>query len=466
MKNYKPMLAKTAEAPFSSIDWIFELKWDGIRAISYINKDISIRSRNQKELKNNFPELSELRNLANHVVLDGEIVFMKDGKVDFETLLKRVQATSSKEINHLQQKYPVLYILFDILEKDGKPLLNKPLMERKKILEETVKEGKNVILSVFVEENGKDYYQATLQKGLEGVMAKQKNSIYEPGKRSSNWLKIKPINECDCVIFGYTKGAGKREVTFGALILGLYNVQTPVFIGKVGTGFNQKILNALSKKLQTLRVDQKTLQSVDFPDKISWVKPILVCKIGYQTVTSDGKLRMPRFIELRSDKNPLECKLEQIKPVKLGEYIQKRNFTITPEPKGSKNEGKNQIFVVQEHDASHLHYDLRLEKNGVLKSWAVPKGIPQKSGTKRLAIKTEDHPLEYAEFQGTIPEGQYGAGTVKIWDKGNYRIKLWEENKIEFNPHGEKLTGTYALVRFKKGGENNWLLMKVGDYIE
>ncbi|WNZ30465.1 MAG: 3'-phosphoesterase [Candidatus Bathyarchaeota archaeon] len=172
---------------------------------------------------------------------------------------------------------------------------------------------------------------------------------------------------------------------------------------------------------------------------------------------------MPRFIKLRSDKRPLDCKLEQIKPVNLGEYIKKRNFTLTPEPKGSTNSGGTQIFVVQEHNASHLHYDLRLEKDGVLKSWAVPKGIPQKSGIKRLAIKTEDHPLEYAEFQGTIPEGQYGAGEVKIWDKGSYRIKLWEENKIEFNPYGKKLTGTYVLVRFKKGGENNWLLMKVRD---
>jgi DNA ligase D-like protein (predicted 3'-phosphoesterase) len=148
---------------------------------------------------------------------------------------------------------------------------------------------------------------------------------------------------------------------------------------------------------------------------------------------------MPRFLGLRSDKNPSECKLEQIKQVKLRDYYQKRDFNITPEPQGSKKEEKNQIFVIQEHDASHLHYDLRLEKDGVLKSWAVPKGIPQKYGVKRLAIQTEDHPLEYAKFKGTIPEGQYGAGTVKIWDNGNY-----------------------ILVRFKKGGEKNWLLMKVG----
>jgi len=466
MKKYKPMLAKTAESPFSSGDWIFELKWDGIRAISYINDELSIESRNQKELKNNFPELSELKNLAHHVVLDGEIVIIKDGKVDFENLIKRVQATSSNEIKHLQAKYPVLYILFDILEKNGETLINKPLVERKKILEETVKEGKNVIFSVFIEKKGEDYYKATIQKGLEGTMAKKKNSIYEPGKRSNNWLKIKMIKECNCVIFGYTKGTGKRENTFGALILGLYNEQTPIFVGKVGTGFDQKSLKLLNQKLQTLKVNQKTIQDIDIQDKIIWVKPFLVCKIGYQTLTSDGKLRIPRYLELLTDKDPLDCKINQIKPINLEEYAQKRNFGITPEPIGSKNEGKNQVFVVQEHDASHLHYDLRLEKNGVLTSWAVPKGIPQQSGIRRLAIKTEDHPLEYAEFQGSIPKGQYGAGTVKIWDKGNYEIKIWDENKIEFTLKGKKLQGPYVLVRLNKAGKNNWLLMKVGKKIE
>ena len=128
------MLAKTAKAPFSSKDWIFEVKWDGIRAISYINKELTIKSRNQKELKTNFPELEELINLTKHAVLDGEIILMRNGKTDFEILLKRVQATSSKDIKTLQQKYPILYILFDILEKDGNSLLDKTLIERKKSL--------------------------------------------------------------------------------------------------------------------------------------------------------------------------------------------------------------------------------------------------------------------------------------------------------------------------------------------
>ena len=464
MKTYLPMLAKTAKTAFSSENWIFEIKWDGIRAISYVNKEFSIRSRNKKELKSLFPELHELTGLTSNVVLDGEIIVMSNGKVDFETLLKRIQATNYKEIAFLQLKHPALYVLFDILEKNGESLISKPLMERKKILQETVKEGKNVILSDFVKEKGEVYYQASIDKGLEGVMAKKKDSVYFPGKRSANWLKIKRTKECDCVIFGYTKGKGNREQTFGALILGLFDNETAVFVGKVGSGLNQNTLTKLTQKFQKLKTEQRMLQSVDIPDKICWIKPVLVCEIRYQIVTSDGKLRMPIFLGLREDKNPQDCKLQQIKPVTLNEYLKKRDFKITPEPSGStKDKTSKQIFVVQEHDASHLHYDLRLEKEGVLKSWAVPKGIPQKPGTKKLAIQTEDHPLNYAKFQGTIPKGQYGAGTVKIWDKGSLSVKKWEQNKIEFLLHGEKLEGNYVLVRFKKGGEKNWLLIKVGE---
>ncbi|MEJ2271756.1 MAG: ATP-dependent DNA ligase, partial [Candidatus Bathyarchaeota archaeon] len=160
MKKYKPMLAKTAVEPFSSKDWIFEVKWDGIRAISYINDEFSIRSRNQKELKTLFPELHELKQLTRNVVLDGEIIVMTEGKVDFQTVLRRIQANSSRNIENLRLKHPALYILFDILEKEGKSLTKKPLIDRKQILKESVKEGNNVIISVFVENNGEQYYEA------------------------------------------------------------------------------------------------------------------------------------------------------------------------------------------------------------------------------------------------------------------------------------------------------------------
>jgi DNA ligase D-like protein (predicted ligase)/DNA ligase D-like protein (predicted 3'-phosphoesterase) len=463
MKHYKPMLARTADAPFSSKDWIFEIKWDGIRAIAYINDELSIRSRNQKELKDNFPELQELTELADNIVLDGEIIIMRNGKVDFQTLIKRIQATSTRENEYLSRKFPVIYVVFDILEKDGTSLTDKPLLKRKRMLQENVKEGKNVILSVFVKEDGEAFYKATLEKGLEGIMAKKKGSKYDSGRRSSNWLKIKKTKECDCIIFGYTKGKGYRKETFGALILGLYDGAVPVFVGKVGTGFSQKDLETLSQAFKDLTMKEKTLEGVDVPEEVTWLKPALVCQVGYQVVTSDGKLRIPKFLGMRSDKTPSECTIEQIKPKILQEYLAKRDFTKTPEPVGRDKSGMEKSFVVQEHDARRLHYDLRLEREGVLKSWAVPKGIPEESGVKRLAVQTEDHPLDYGGFEGEIPKGQYGAGTVKIWDRGYYAVKLWEEDKIEFLLQGERLKGRYVLVRLKRGGEKNWLLLKARD---
>lgn len=119
-------------------------------------------------------------------------------------------------------------------------------------------------------------------------------------------------------------------------------------------------------------------------------------------------------------------------------------------------------FVVHEHHARRLHYDLRLEKDGVLKSWAVPKGIPLERGTKRLAIQVEDHALDYAGFEGIIPEGEYGAGTVRIWDSGAYETVSWEEGKIEVIFRGKVLSGRYALVRFSRAGENQWLIFRTG----
>jgi len=399
---YRPMLAKPADDPFNSKDWIFEVKWDGIRAISYINDEISVKSRNNKDLRYYFPELEELKNLTRQAVLDGEIVVMKEGRADFQALLERSGSTSVRDIEYVVRKSPATYVVFDILEKNGSPLIDLPLMERKRILKESLKEGKNVVLSIFAEEEGKSYFEAALKKGVEGIMAKKKDSPYEPGLRSGKWLKIKKIASCDCVIFGYTEGQGARKETFGALILGLYDQGKPVYIGKVGTGFSQNDMKLLMKTFKRLEVKEGTLEGIDISEKITWLKPELVCDVSYQVVTKDGKLRMPRFRGLRADKNPSECTSDQLKQTSLQEYVSKRDFVASPEPAGGeqkKEEGRT--FVVQEHHARRLHFDLRLEREGVLKSWAVPKGLPE-AGEKRLAVETEDHPLEYRRFEGTI----------------------------------------------------------------
>jgi len=144
----------------------------------------------------------------------------------------------------------------------------------------------------------------------------------------------------------------------------------------------------------------------------------------------------------------------------LLEYQKMRDFTKSPEPEGRTKQSAGNIFVVHEHDASHLHYDLRLEMGGVLRSWAIPKEPPEKEGIKRLAIQTEDHPLEYADFEGTIPEGMYGAGTVRIWDRGELGIEKDKENELLFELKGRKLIGKYALIRTKFKGKDSWLFFK------
>jgi len=148
----------------------------------------------------------------------------------------------------------------------------------------------------------------------------------------------------------------------------------------------------------------------------------------------------------------------------LKEYIKKRDFKKTSEPRGKILSKKNKklIYVIQKHQASHLHYDLRLEISGVLVSWAVPKEPPKEKGIKRLAVMTEDHPIGYEKFHGEIPQGEYGGGKVEIWDKGFYDLKIKDEKKIEFFIHGKKLNGLYVLVKtnFGKTGKS-WLLFKV-----
>ena len=534
------MLSRSAPGPFNGDEWFFEIKWDGVRAIAYVNDDLSLRSRNDRELAGQFPELLELLTLAPGTVLDGEIVAMNKGKPDIQALLGRLQELPGS-LSLQRVSVPVTYIVFDILEEGKKTLLDLPLSERRKILKQAVREGAHGILSVPVESRGEDYFHAAIAQGLEGVMAKRKDSLYEPGLRSAAWLRIKRRKTCDCVIAGYTQGQGSRSQTFGALILGLYenvsdnslspsitnhpkkilpslsrNIVNPgkrlVYIGKVGTGFSDPDLAALKESFSTTTTSIPQLPDVGQSEKIIWLEPFLVCEVAYQQFTRDRKLRIPRFIRVRPDKKPEECTTDQLAeeqvypehtglvvrnkdhsndsknddtvngPIKRGtaknnyqplgstkkmalrNYHGKRNFSKTSEPEGiTIMSAEENHFIIQEHHARHLHYDLRLERDGVLKSWAVPKGIPEKSGEKHLAVAVEDHPLDYLHFEGTIPDGEYGAGTVSIWDEGTYDTKHWDTDKIEIILRGHRLNGIYVLVRFKRAGKDEWLIFRAGD---
>ena len=553
-RRYKPMLAQSADAPFDSEDWIFEVKWDGVRAMSYMGGEVSVRSRNDLELIGRFPELAELGGLIGSAVLDGEIVVMSGGKPQIQALLSRVQKNDREEIAGLARQSPATYIVFDILEKDGVPLIDLTLRDRRKILTLSLKEGAYVALSVPVEEKGRDYYKVVTDAGLEGIMAKRMDSVYEPGQRSGSWLKIKELHTCDCVIFGFTRGTGARAGTFGALILGLYQQGLPVYVGKVGTGFSDSLLRSLLEEFKALISPERTIGGVPENNGITWLRPALVIEVAYQSVTRDRRLRMPRFVRVRPDKTPEECTSvqlvafhpgqkeagekiiagtpemskastekragksleteeegeirerddgtdttglrdetgkDELKKSRVGngrkggekfmkreenagsppgqeellkEYHEKRDFSATTEPAGETTaHERGDRFVIQEHHASHLHYDLRLERDGVLKSWAVPKGIPAHPGERHLAIEVEDHPLEYGSFEGEIPKGQYGAGTVSIWDSGTYETIKWVPEKIELVMHGRRLEGKLALIRFRKAGTGEWLLIRGKD---
>jgi len=148
----------------------------------------------------------------------------------------------------------------------------------------------------------------------------------------------------------------------------------------------------------------------------------------------------------------------------LEKYKSKRKFDKTTEPEGKlkkSNASEKLIYVIQKHQARKLHWDLRLERDGVLKSWAVPKEPPQKEGERRLAVAVEDHPVDYANFSGKIPEGQYGAGTVKIWDGGSYDVVKWSDKEIIVDIHGKRMQGKYVLIKTNFGGsKNSWLFFK------
>lgn len=460
MNHYQPMLARTAEESFNDPEWIFEVKWDGIRAIAYIGEEINLKSRNNKELITKFPELRELSKLVSNVVLDGEIVILANGLPDFQSVASRNQASNLKEIQILSAERPATYIVFDILEADGVSLIDHLLYERIDILKTRLKQGKHVIQSEPIREYGIEYYQAATQKKLEGIIAKRQNSTYQPGTRSPDWLKIKQVKTCDCVIFGYTQGTGNRIDTFGALLLGLYEEGNPLYVGRVGTGFSDQDLTIILKQLKTIEIPTPWFTEPDIPSDSHWTQPKLVAQIGYQEVTKDQRLRAPRFQGFRYDKPALLCSINQIRPQQLEEYYHKRNFNETTEPIGGLSNNVGNSYLIQKHDATRLHYDLRLERDGVLVSWAIPRGIPDEPGDRRLAIHTEDHPLEYGGFEGIIPKGQYGAGSVEIWDKGFYVPVNWIDEKIEIVIAGERVKGLYELVIFEKAGEKEWLIFK------
>jgi len=313
-EKIKPMLAEKAK-PFDDKDFLFEIKFDGTRAISYIdatNKSIRMLNRRMLFFEERYPEFKDLWKNINcrKAIIDGEVVVFKNNVPDFYLLQEREQVSSGLRAEILSRINPATYIVFDILYKDGEDLTNLPLIERKKILREVIKEDEKIVVSEYVVEKGKALFEEAKRRNLEGIMAKRINSTYQIGKRSKDWLKIKVLETIDCIICGYTKGEGWREEYFGALVLGCYHDNKLVYVGRCGTGLSEEGYEKLTQMLEKIKTNQNPFgeEIEELKSKnVTWVKPQVVCEIKCMGITPDLKLRAPSFVRIREDKPVEEC---------------------------------------------------------------------------------------------------------------------------------------------------------------
>ena len=311
----EPMKAKLVAKPPATGDWIYELKFDGIRLIG-IKRDekVSLLSRNQNELTERFPEIVEAIRIlpVRECVIDGEVVALdEEGRSSFQLLQAREMEG---------RRSPVYFYAFDLLQVDGKSLLSLPLEARKNVLERLCAgSGDSIRYSGAIGGDAEQLLGEVKRRGLEGIIGKQRNSGYEPGRRSGAWIKLKCVSEQEFVIGGYTPPQGSRKY-FGAILVGYYENKKLVFAGKVGTGFTAKSLSMLYKKFQ--KDARGDCPFVDLPSKqngqwvqditpsmmrkMRWVNPVFVCEIKFAEWTRDKKLRAPVFLGLREDKNPGE----------------------------------------------------------------------------------------------------------------------------------------------------------------
>jgi bifunctional non-homologous end joining protein LigD len=496
-----PMLCTLVDSAFDSPDWTFEPKFDGLRVLArFDGSELTLLSRNNKPQESRFPEIGEgLRQSLRHAaIIDGEVVCLDEaGKPSFRELQQRFHLDDAEEIRRRMERHPAFLYAFDVLYLDRFDVTRLPLARRRELLGEAVAWSDRIRLTASVPAKGIEEWRRACEASEEGIVGKRLDSPYVPG-RSDAWVKIKCVGRQEFVIAGWTDPQRSR-VGLGALLVGYFEGDRLRYAGKVGTGYSRDVLLDLRRRFDELGRKANPLDDGEPPlgEAVHWVEPRLVAEIAFAEWTQNGLLRQPRYEGLRPDKKASECRRERPAPtaavrkkaaassrpgvptMPLEEYNAKRDFTKTREPSGAKKTRPHErpIFVVQEHHASVLHYDFRLEADGVLKSWSVPKGPSMDPSVKCLAVQVEDHPLGYATFEGEIPKGQYGGGTVKTWDRGTFESLMdrkaepqtageaIDAGRIEFVMHGERLKGKFALIRMKPRGKGKpqWLLMKLKD---
>lgn len=299
-KNIKPMLIAEMKEPFNSPDYIYEIKWDGIRCVSYLDNSTDMRNKRNKLMMPTFPELSDLYKQARvKCILDHELVVLKNGKPDFYEVQKRAIMTNPFKIQLAANKHPASIIAYDILYYKNKDISLLPLIERKKYLEDVAYENNFLAVSRFIENNGVELFDVVKEQNLEGVVAKKKKSLYWQGKNTKDWIKFKVLVTEDCIICGYIK----KENNMTSIILGQYDDGELVYKGHVTLGAGLKTLNKYKYKI----INESPFRSTPPGNKEAiWIEPELVCIVEYMP-TEKESFRRSVFKGIRDDKIAEEC---------------------------------------------------------------------------------------------------------------------------------------------------------------
>ncbi|HZR66809.1 MAG TPA: non-homologous end-joining DNA ligase [Terriglobales bacterium] len=310
-----PMLASIAEHPFDDPNWLFEIKWDGYRVVSFIEDgNVRLVSRNHNDLGPRYPELRNLPGMvkAKSAILDGEVVVLDEqGRPSFSLMQQRTGIRAHGRQAAARPDLPILYYVFDLIYLDGYDLRRVPLDNRKRILQKILPQEGIVRYSDHHAGKGTALFQVAKQKGLEGIVAKKCNSCYEE-RRTRDWLKIKITQTVDCVIGGYTDPEGARQY-FGSLVLGLYNDKKQlIHIGHAGTGFNHGTLKQIYELLKEIESKKSPFTGPVDAKNVHWVDPVRVAEVKFGEWTHETdegglKLRAPVFLGMREDKTPEEC---------------------------------------------------------------------------------------------------------------------------------------------------------------
>jgi bifunctional non-homologous end joining protein LigD len=407
-RRYAPMLATLAEKLPAGRGWLFEAKWDGYRTVAYVvNGDPELRTRKDQDYTERFRAVASAIPRAlrtSNCVLDGEVCAIDEqGRTSFSAMQKG--------------GYPLVYYVFDLLELEGEPLVDLPFVERRKRLDEILDRRNRTVQLSEAFEDGRALKQAAIDQGLEGVMAKRASSRYEPGRRSHDWLKVKPgLQRQEFVVVGYTKGQGRRSGSIGSLVLAVRRGQGLTWVGNVGTGFTDAKLDELSKLLKPLEREAPPLAEVPKMPRVrkgdvAWVEPRLVAEVAFAEWTHDDHLRAPRFIDLREDKaaeevrreDPIETELKRGKRVLRLSNLDKPFWPEEGITKGDLIAYYRDVADVLVPHLKNRPFTMKRYPDGAFGKFFfqkdAPKGMPEWIPTRPFTVSTRETPRRKRRIQ-------------------------------------------------------------------